>query len=70
MEPIESQELSPSQPLCLSEKAASRMLGVCTRTLFNLRKSGQLHAIRIGTRGGRVLYPVSELRRFVCHRMQ
>ena len=37
-------------PLAYDEYTAARMLGVCPKTLFNLRKEGKLGCAKIGTR--------------------
>lgn len=48
-------------PLLVSRKEAAEMLGVCTRTVFNLNKSGELPVKRVGKR---VLIARVELERF------
>lgn len=49
--------------LLLNEREAAALLGVCVRTMLDLRKRGALTPIRIGKRGLR--YAVDDLREFV-----
>jgi excisionase family DNA binding protein len=48
--------------LTVSVKEASAMIGVSSRTLWQIVKDGKLAVCRIGTR---VLFPVAELERFI-----
>ena len=50
-------------PLLVDEHEARRLLGgLCAKTLYNLRRAGELVAVKIGSR---TLYDVADLRRFV-----
>jgi len=50
-------------PLLVDEREARRLLGnLCARTMYNLRRSGKLRGLKIGSR---VLYSMDELRAFV-----
>ena len=57
----------PMEPLLVSEREAGRLLGVTSRTVFSQRKSGQLPAIKIGSR---VLYSRDDLAAFVAKKRQ
>lgn len=48
--------------LMVTQQEAARMLSISERTLYTLRKSGRLRAVRL-TSGG-LRYSVAELRRF------
>jgi hypothetical protein len=50
-------------PMLVAEREAGRLLGVCPKTVFNLRKAGELTAVKIGTR---TLYDVSDLKAFIA----
>ena len=53
-------------PLLVNERDARRLLGgLCAKTLYNLRRSGQLPGVRVGSR---VLYDVADLRAFIDRR--
>jgi excisionase family DNA binding protein len=54
-------------PLLVSEKEAGRLLGVTARTVYQLRRDGELSAIRIGSR---VLYSRDDLTAFIAKRRQ
>jgi excisionase family DNA binding protein len=54
-------------PLLVSEREAGRLLGVTARTVYELRKSGELAAVRIGAR---VLYSRNDLTAFIASRRQ
>jgi excisionase family DNA binding protein len=51
--------------LLVSTHEAARMLGVCTRTVWELTRAGELPCVRIGVR---VLYSPDTLRRWVAAR--
>jgi hypothetical protein len=54
------------EKLAVSETEAGLMLGVSGRTVFALRKQGKIRAVKIGSgMQARVLYPISELKRFL-----
>jgi hypothetical protein len=49
--------------LLVNERDARHMLGgLCAKTMYNLRRSGALVGVKIGTR---TLYDVADLRAFV-----
>ena len=50
-------------PLVVDEREARRLLGgLCAKTMYNLRRSGELVGIKIGSR---VMYDVADLRAFI-----
>jgi hypothetical protein len=49
------------QPIQVPESEAARLVGVCTRTLFNERRAGR---IKFGRVGEKVVYRVDELDRW------
>ena len=50
-------------PLLVDEPEARRLLGgLCAKTMYNLRRSGELAWIKIGSR---VMYDVADLRAFI-----
>lgn len=54
------------QPILIPEKEAARLLGICDRTLWQLRKDGKIKAVKIGAA---VRYARSELDRFIEDQM-
>jgi Helix-turn-helix domain len=49
--------------LLVDEREARRLLGgLCAKTMFNLRRAGELPAVKIGSR---TMYDMADLRRFV-----
>lgn len=48
--------------ILLSESEAARLLGLCPKTIYSLRKSGQLPFVQIGKS---VRYALDSLREFV-----
>ena len=53
----------PLHPLLVNEQDARRLLGgLCAKTLYNLRQSGELPGVKIGSR---IMYDVADLRRFI-----
>jgi hypothetical protein len=49
--------------LLIDEREARRLLGgLCAKTMYNLRRAGELPAVKIGTR---TMYDLADLRRFV-----
>lgn len=50
------------EPLVVNATEAARLLGLSERTLYKLTKAGKVPHKRLG---GRVLYPLDALRRFV-----
>ena len=50
-------------PLLVDEREARRLLGgLCAKTMYNLRRSGDLGGVKIGTR---IMYDVADLRAFI-----
>jgi hypothetical protein len=50
-------------PLLVDEREARRLLGgLCAKTMYNLRHSGELLAVKIGSR---IMYDVADLRAFI-----
>lgn len=57
--------------LCLGETDAAQALGVSPRTVYGLRAAGKLAFIKLGDgKQCRVLYPVSELEKFIAANTQ
>jgi hypothetical protein len=53
----------PLAPLLVDEREARRLLGgLCAKTMYNLRRAGELPGVKIGTR---TMYDLADLRRFV-----
>jgi len=53
----------PLAALLVDEREARRLLGgLCAKTLYNLRRAGELPGVRIGSR---IMYDVADLRRFI-----
>lgn len=63
--PTESLASAPAiSPLLVDERAARRLLGgLCQKTLYNLRRAGDLPAVKIGSR---TMYDVADLAAFVA----
>lgn len=60
-----------SKPLALRPKEAAKSLGISTRLLYELNKSGTIPCVRIGTGKRRsVLYPVAELQDWLSKQSQ
>jgi excisionase family DNA binding protein len=57
-----NKETLPIEPLQISVREASKILGISQRTLWNIVKTGDIAVNRIGHR---VLFPLQELRRYV-----
>jgi hypothetical protein len=50
-------------PLLVDEREARRLLGgLCAKTMYNLRRSGALPSVKIGSR---TMYDVADLRAFI-----
>ncbi len=50
-------------PLLVNERQARQLLGgLCAKTMYNLRRSGELPGVKIGSR---IMYDVADLRRFI-----
>lgn len=60
---------SPPAPpaMLVSEREAGRLLGVTARTVYELRRTGEIPAVRIGSR---VLYSRDDLAAFIANRRQ
>ena len=52
----------PLSPFLVDEREAARLMGVCAKTLYNLRKGSELPFVSIGTR---IMYDPADLRRFI-----
>jgi hypothetical protein len=62
---MSNQTPSPA-PLAVDERTAAKMLSLSSRTLFTLRKRGEINAIKTGTGPkSRVIYPVAALQAFL-----
>lgn len=60
---MESNSTTLLVPLLADETEARRLLGgICAKTMFNLRRSGELRFVKLR---GRVMYDIDELRHFV-----
>ena len=53
--------------LLVSQGEAARLLSVSERTLYSMRKRGELNWVRIGPR---VLYATEDLRHWIEHRKE
>ena len=54
---------TPNCPLLVNEREARRLLGgLCAKTMYNLRQTGALVGVKIGSR---TMYDVADLRAFV-----
>ena len=50
--------------LLVNEREARRLLGgLCAKTMYNLRRTGELPGVKIGSR---IMYDVADLRAFVA----
>ena len=50
-------------PLLIDEPEARRLLGgLCAKTMYNLRRTGDLPAVKIGSR---TMYDVADLKAFI-----
>jgi predicted DNA-binding transcriptional regulator AlpA len=56
-----------SEQLLLTEPEAARKLAICARTLFTLRASGQIPALKIGRA---VRYDVRDIERFIARQKE
>lgn len=54
------------QPLLISEKEAARLLDCCEKTVAQIRKEGQLKAVRVR---GSIKYTRSEIERFISDQL-
>ena len=58
--------MPPPAPLLIDEREARRLLGnLCAKTMFNLRRSGALRSVKIGSR---TFYRPEDLLAFVSAR--
>jgi hypothetical protein len=49
--------------MLVDEREARRLLGgLCAKTMYNLRRTGDLAGVKIGSR---IMYDVADLRRFI-----
>jgi hypothetical protein len=65
MSTIQSPAMLDAEAMLLSEREASRALGVTARTLFTLRQGGEITHCKIGAR---VMYAPDDLRDFIQRR--
>ena len=56
--------MTPQEPLLVNQRDAAKLLSISERTLFSLRVSGRIKAVRIGINGG-WRYSIEELQRFI-----
>ena len=50
-------------PMLVNEREARRLLGgLCAKTMYNLRRTGELPGVKIGSR---IMYDVADLRAFI-----
>lgn len=54
--------LTASTPHLVDVHQAAEMLGVCTGTINNLRKHGEIPSLKIGTRR---LFDIADLQRYI-----
>lgn len=54
------------EPLLISEKEAARLLDCCEKTVAQIRKDGQLKAVRVR---GSIKYTRSEIERFISDQL-
>ncbi len=59
--------LGSPQPLALKDVDAARLCGVCTRTLFNAVKRGELKCVKIGRA---VRYRVQDLEAWIATKLK
>jgi len=53
-------------PLLVNDRQARQLLGgLCAKTMYNLRRSGDLPGVNIGSR---IMYDVADLRAFIDRR--
>ena len=53
----------PLTPMLVNEREARRLLGgLCAKTMYNLRRAGELPGVKIGSR---IMYDVADLRAFI-----
>jgi excisionase family DNA binding protein len=64
-DPVGGSTITAGEPLALGAVEAARMLGIGTRTLWTLTKSGEIPHARVGRR---VLYPLHDLRQWLAAR--
>lgn len=55
-------------PLLVDDPEARRLLGgVCAKTMYNLRRSGEVPFVKLGSR---IMYDVADLRAFIERRKE
>jgi len=57
---------SAIQPMAVDARQAARLIGVSVRTLEELCRAGKLKSVQPGGRGGKRLFRVSSLERWLC----
>jgi Helix-turn-helix domain len=55
-----------NEPLLVSEREAARLLGMCTKSLYRLRRAGRIEYVKIGLGDQRIRYTVQSLRNFIA----
>ncbi len=58
---------APVEKILVGEPEAAAMYSVCERTMFALRKAGEVPYVKLR---GRILYPVDELRKCIKDKVQ
>ncbi len=58
---------SPTPPVLLTVREAAKVLRISSRTLFTRTQDGAIPHIRLG---GRVLYPLQQLREWMANKSQ
>ena len=59
------QRTSPDERLAYSEEEAARQLSLSPRTLYSLRKNGEIRAKEVG---GRIIYARADLEEFLTRK--
>lgn len=66
-EPLGRSPTRTNPPEVLDERRAAEFLGISARTLWARRREGAIPHIRLG---GRVLYPLQQLREWMANKSQ
>ena len=57
---------SKPEPLAVPQTEAGRLLSVCTKTIYELRRTGELPSFKVGTgKKSKVLIPMAAIKQFV-----
>ena len=66
--PAAAAPATSTPPLLVDEAQARRLLGgLCAKTMYNLRRSGELPFVKIGSR---IMYDVADLKAFIERRKE